>query len=193
MQRYVIDEIFRNRTIVNMVLERTYFNAGVIIMNKLGKIYRDNFTEKAFSILRSEQKFYYFDQDVLNLIFKKKVFYLPQSWNTPDSYKIFTRYYLEQAYVNQAEEGSPDIIHYTGVPKPWHGCRQRLGYTMWFDFLDRTPWQGWRPNKLWKQGFREKFTKFGFTVIHFTRCVPVLGKVIDYFLYLLMRHLRIRR
>lgn len=83
-----------------------YFNAGMLLIdierwrnaNILGRM------EEAYAS-GIMQRIYY-DQDLLNLIFKNKWYHLPWRWNLIDA--------------RPAHDGiDPAIVHYTGDTKPW--------------------------------------------------------------------------
>jgi lipopolysaccharide biosynthesis glycosyltransferase len=80
-----------------------YFNAGVIFFN-LKKIKQKNSFEMVDDIIRNEV-IQFWDQDILNLIFKNNVNYLDEKFN-----------YFETQKCNKL----PTLIHFTGSLKPWH-------------------------------------------------------------------------
>ncbi len=93
-----------NRDIFNVA--DTYFNAGIVlidlagwreadIIGKLEKAYADGVMQRI-----------YYDQDLLNLIFRGNWQRLPWRWNTIDPRPLH-------------ESLDPAILHYTGDNKPW--------------------------------------------------------------------------
>lgn len=83
-----------------------YFNAGMLLIDiaqwRDAKILRRMEEAYASGIM---QRIYY-DQDLLNLIFKNKWYQLPWRWNLIDA--------------RPAHDGiDPAIVHYTGDTKPW--------------------------------------------------------------------------
>lgn len=114
-----------------------YFQAGVMILN-IRKI-RDSFTTQQLLDLAGRRKWKYWDQDVLNYVFRRNVKYLPQRWNVlmnwenaSDS-RIRTlklapaRYYREYCEARKA----PYIIHYAGYQKPWKDLECDMAEFFW--------------------------------------------------------------
>lgn len=102
-----------------------YFQAGVLILN-LKEIRKMTTSEKMINLAMSNE-FRCHDQDVLNIVCKNKVFYLPQEWNTlmcwteeertrMDIIKMAPRD-LYQEYMTARKK--PKIVHFAGYQKPW--------------------------------------------------------------------------
>lgn len=95
-----------------------YFNAGVLLINC--KRFRENKMLARFGELleiydcRVTQ-----DEDYLNLMFKDRVLFLPQCWNS----EVFGE-------IEYSEEESK-IIHYIMVSKPWHYADCRYSRSFW--------------------------------------------------------------
>ncbi|MGO2290660.1 MAG: glycosyltransferase, partial [Lactococcus cremoris] len=64
---------------LNLKSFEDYFQAGVLVLNL--QAIRKDFTTEKFINLVQKRNWIYMDQDILNLCFKNKVFYLPESWN----------------------------------------------------------------------------------------------------------------
>ena len=104
-----------------------YFNAGVLVMN-LKKIREDGLEERFVSLLANNYTFV--DQDILNMVCKGKVRYLPARFNIVAN-SIHNRYYAYHVCSDprDREDLLADrsvISHYAGVVKPWQ--------------LQETPW-----------------------------------------------------
>lgn len=84
-----------------------YFNAGIMLLD-LQKWQDMNITENAMKMLDDDPEKYVHaqDQDVLNVLFANKVYWLPVKYNTRN---------------NPADTYPADtaLIHYSGSPKPW--------------------------------------------------------------------------
>jgi len=100
------------------------FNAGILVIDTL-KFREKKIKEKCIKWLeedskKSERKYTYMDQDVLNLALKDDVCFLKSAWNFQWQYlwRLDTIYpeYVEQ-YVLDSQ--SAKIIHYAGDKKPW--------------------------------------------------------------------------
>ena len=95
-----------------------FFNAGVLLINC--KRFRENKMLKCFGELleiydcRVTQ-----DEDYLNIMFKDRVLFLPQYWNS----EVF-------GDIEYSEEESR-IIHYIMVSKPWRYRDARYGESFW--------------------------------------------------------------
>ena len=96
-----------------------YFNSGVMYAN-LKKWKENDCIHSAINILMDEKQDLLFpDQDVLNILFFKKVIFLPRIYNA--IYGI--KQELKRTSVSQYKEYITDetiLIHYVGVTKPWN-------------------------------------------------------------------------
>lgn len=102
-----------------------YFQAGVLVID-LDKL-RETTSSKEMIRLAVSQKFRCHDQDVLNIVCKNKVKYIPQAWNTLMDWKEVGRSRMDilkmaprklyEEYLEARKE--PYIIHYAGYQKPW--------------------------------------------------------------------------
>ena len=128
--RYGTDGFFaRHRASIGFSNEEItgYFNAGVLVMN-LKKIREDGLEERFVSLLANNYTFV--DQDILNMVCKGKVRYLPARFNIVAN-SIHNRYYAYHVCSDprDREDLLADrsvISHYAGVVKPWQ--------------LQETPW-----------------------------------------------------
>ena len=102
------------------------FNSGILLINS-GMFEREKVREKCIELLekdvkRSEPRFTYLDQDVLNIVCKEKVYFLDERWNFQTKY-LFAgeEVHLNIEYNNKYVEASanPAIIHFAGRNKPW--------------------------------------------------------------------------
>ena len=104
-----------------------YFQAGVILFNIL-EIKNKISSEKLFYIAQ-ERKWDWMDQDVLNFVFKGKIYYLNQKWNCimnwvgliKNKTRIDILKLAPKQLFNEYLEArkNPLIIHYAGKQKPW--------------------------------------------------------------------------
>ena len=102
-----------------------YFQAGVLILDLDGL--RKTASSEEMIKLALSQSFRCHDQDVLNIICKNKVTYIPQQWNTLMDWqepgrsrmqilKMAPRQLFEE-YATARK--APYLIHYAGYQKPW--------------------------------------------------------------------------
>lgn len=98
----------------NLALSDGYFNSGVLLIDL--ELWRQEQVWTQFSqIVQSGQlQNMYFDQDVLNLIFKRRWASLEWRWNVLDPSE-------------QLAPTNPYILHYTGYKKPWL-LRSNVGF-----------------------------------------------------------------
>lgn len=83
-----------------------YFNAGMVLIDVARWREADIIGRMEEAYASGVMQRIYYDQDLLNLIFKGKWLKLPWRWNTVDA--------------RHAHEGlDPAILHYTGENKPW--------------------------------------------------------------------------
>jgi lipopolysaccharide biosynthesis glycosyltransferase len=84
-----------------------YFNSGMLLIDVPKYRAIDVGARLEAAITDGVMARIYYDQDLLNLIFKNNWLVLPPRWNTIDAH-----------YSHEA--GDPAILHYTGPFKPWH-------------------------------------------------------------------------
>jgi lipopolysaccharide biosynthesis glycosyltransferase len=83
-----------------------YFNAGMLVIDVAEWRSADIVGRMEEALATGVMQRIYYDQDLLNLIFKHKWYKLDWRWNTIDA--------------RHAHEGlDPAILHYTGDTKPW--------------------------------------------------------------------------
>ena len=102
-----------------------YFQAGVLILDLDG--FRKMTSSQKMIQLALSHSFRCHDQDVLNIVCKNKVTYIPQQWNTlmdwqePEAsrmqiLKMAPRKLFEEYSIARKK---PYLIHYAGYQKPW--------------------------------------------------------------------------
>ena len=102
-----------------------YFQAGVLILD-LDALRKTASSEEMIELALSN-KWRCHDQDVLNMICKNKVFYIPQQWNVLMSWEEPGRSRMQimkmaprdlyGEYMEARKE--PYMIHFAGYQKPW--------------------------------------------------------------------------
>ncbi|MCP8883171.1 glycosyltransferase family 8 protein [Devosia sp. XJ19-1] len=124
-----------------------YFNAGMVLIDVASWREADIIGRMEAAYASGVMQRIYYDQDLLNLIFKDKWLKLPWRWNTIDA--------------RHAHEGlDPAILHYTGENKPWgvlSGMLQSVAYArlyrhvmtndLFYRFA-RHRWKRWWKKKL---------------------------------------------
>ncbi len=110
----------------------------------------ESIEQRLLACLRENRKFVWcWDQYALNVVFAGQWGQLPLRWNQgAHAFEFPTHEHspLDEVQFRQMRE-NPAIIHFTTEWKPWqyrpyHPLRQAF-----FDYLDNTAWNGWRPAK----------------------------------------------
>lgn len=119
-----------------------YINSGVLLMN-IGYLRKINFVNLALNYVRkNKDNIVYHDQDVVNALLYKKIFYLSYKWDMMDCYlykePICDKRYVEDVSVYQK---NPGIIHFAGYIKPWHKECINPYKDYYLKALEGTPWQ----------------------------------------------------
>lgn len=102
-----------------------YFQAGALILDLDGL--RKTASPEEMIRLAAEHSFRCHDQDVLNIICRNKVTYIPQQWNTLMDWQEVGRSRMQilkaaprELYEEYTEARKcPYLIHYAGYQKPW--------------------------------------------------------------------------
>ena len=102
-----------------------YFQAGVLILD-LDQL-RKTATSEELIALASSRSWRCHDQDVLNIVCKGRVYYIPQKWNTLMDWQEPGRSRMQilkmaprglyEEYATARKE--PYMIHFAGYQKPW--------------------------------------------------------------------------
>lgn len=136
---------------LNLNLDRTYFNAGVMVMN-LKKL-RENgkFLKTIEYCLKPDRELQLNEQDALNIMFENDYMINDLTWN-------YTHGNSEE---NTYEESEIGIVHFTGDMKPWD-CRSYSPYKhLYWRYLNETPWKGFEEeNKTLKNILKRELVKF---------------------------------
>ncbi len=126
-----------------------YFNSGVMVLN-IARWREEQIGQQLLSCLRENEKFVWcWDQYALNVVFAGHWEELPLRWN--QGAHVFEYPNMEHSPLAQDEfhemRENPAIIHFTTEWKPWHYRPFHPLRHMFFDYLDKTAWAGWRPEK----------------------------------------------
>jgi lipopolysaccharide biosynthesis glycosyltransferase len=126
-----------------------YFNAGVLVMN-LRRWREDDITGRALAYLRDyRQLVLWWDQDALNATLAGGWGELDLRWNQTSHLHDYPSWdaspFEEERYRRALAE--PWVVHFAAPWKPWHfGCPHPCR-DLFFHYLDRTAWRGWRPGR----------------------------------------------
>ena len=140
-----------------------YFNSGVLVMN-LDKWRTDRISEQVIKFIQTNREsIRWVDQDGLNAMLAGKWGELDPRWNQTLMIHQYSSWqespFSEEVYNNVLND--PWIVHFSSHIKPWHF---KVTYKcpnedLFFEYLDRTAWAGWRPkeslkvklNRYWKK------------------------------------------
>lgn len=116
--------LIKDKESLNIKKTTPYFNSGVILFNTKEWIKNDILTK--FINLINKRKYYYPDQDVLNIILEDKVQFLTKQFNCFCQENIPI---LKDAI----------FVHYAGYPKPWSMMHHNnIDY---LNYLLSSPWK----------------------------------------------------
>ena len=125
------------------------FNSGVLLIN-LDKWRAEFVKQRALVYLEKAADWLrWHDQEALNVVFAGDWLRLDVRWN------LTMRHLMKSVPVTYKP---PCIIHYHSAEKPWHAGYPFALADVFFDYLDRTAWSGWRPEHLPLTGIR-RFAK----------------------------------
>lgn len=116
-----------------------YINAGVTLLN-LAEVRRRGLAARWHAL--TGERFYYQDQDILNITCKGTITYLPPKYNRLAYLEEsdFGQFVAEGIYTREEQREalqSPAIIHYAG-DKPWKRYDTNLG-SLWWDYVNTQP------------------------------------------------------
>jgi lipopolysaccharide biosynthesis glycosyltransferase len=149
-----------------------YFNSGVLLAD-LARLRADESAKKLMSFLEHFQEIVALpDMDALNVVLRDKISELDPSWNTIlKGGRIRLKYIFAQHGVGLHPIIGAKIYHYTEV-KPWeYGCLN-VYRSIFFQYLDKTAWAGWRPEK-WKDRLEQ--ARFGTKKIRMALRARLIG------------------
>lgn len=125
-----------------------YFNSGVLLMD-LSLWREQGLGDQVLGYLGNPaNEFAYPDQDALNAVFAGIWHELHPRWNVMLHPEITSLADLSPEERPRHAEAitRTGILHFAGAPKPWQRrCGHRRLFLFYF-YLDRTKWAGWRPD-----------------------------------------------
>ena len=127
-----------------------YFNAGVMLIN-LEYWRSNNVSEKAVEYInRNTNKIQLWDQDILNFILQSQWIVINSTWNATwivFMSPVWANYNFTKLKCQELKDISldPSIIHFTGSEKPWHSYYKHPYKDEYYNYLNKTPWQKFRP------------------------------------------------
>ncbi|MGX9739265.1 glycosyltransferase family 8 protein [Pseudocitrobacter corydidari] len=141
MQKKVVDRLR------DPDLQGNYFNSGVVYAN-LQEWVKNDLTHRILAMLTHENHdnivYKYPDQDVLNILLKGKIKFLPRKFNTIYTIKSELKDRTHQKYKDTIFDETV-LIHYTGVTKPWHKWAVYPSVRYYLQALAVSPWKDQPP------------------------------------------------
>lgn len=139
--------------------ENGYFNAGVLLIN-LDYWRKNRVTERLFNYIRDHyDRIRAHDQDTLNAVLYKETKALDCKWN-------YLPIFLNPvnctfpSKVDCSKKVDPVIVHFVNRPKPWEYYSDHPYTFEYYDNLDLTPFNGWRPKWSWEAFEKYKLRPF---------------------------------
>ena len=126
-----------------------YYNVGVLVAD-LERWRRDDVAGQVLAHLhRHRNAVYYWDQEGLNVVLANKWGELDRRWNHLVTYRdrAAGRRESDAAGSGPAAARGAWILHFAGNHKPWIYLTSDQLSALYFEYLDRTPWSGWRPSR----------------------------------------------
>ena len=128
---------FRNKNL-NLDNKHMYFNSGMLVID-IKKWNEFDFLDKATKLLMDKsKKFLLPDQDVLNILFTKKVKYLSIIFNCFVDYRNC---------IDKVKNEDIILLHYSALPKPWNiawsisKVANDFNRNLYAYYESKTPWR----------------------------------------------------
>lgn len=131
--------IDRRKHLFDMERSERYFNSGVMLLN-LEKIRSDKVFERILEVAnRYSESIEFYDQDILNVLFKNRVKFIDPSWNVisvvylEKGVWIQHRFYAKDHYDQCCR--NPKIIHYTDRSTLWFAGSSDYFHKFWYEYF----------------------------------------------------------
>ena len=102
-----------------------YINSGMLVIN-CKRFKEQHIKDKIFEEIKLHDILTYPDQDLINLVCKKSIYYLPLNWNYLWHLERLNRSFVEELKLDKKDleefnsvSQNIKILHYTGDKKPW--------------------------------------------------------------------------
>ncbi|MBD3882070.1 glycosyltransferase family 8 protein [Phormidium tenue FACHB-886] len=131
---------------LNLSDDRKYFNSGVLVFD-LERWRSENLRQKIFQyIAQNKRSIQLHDQDAMNAVLAWDWQELDPRWNqTPHIFKPLSWQespFNEAVYKQILQD--PYIIHFASAAKPWNSREIYPATDLFFQYVDKTAWAGWR-------------------------------------------------
>jgi lipopolysaccharide biosynthesis glycosyltransferase len=132
-----------------------YFNSAVMVIN-VNWWRQHDLTGKVLAYLKNHNRsVFLWDQDGLNAVLVGQWGELDPRWNQIASIcgrSFFKAEHLSRETYQQLIK-DPWIVHYAGNFKPWSYENKNPTRALYFGYVDKTVWAGWRPAQTIKRRF----------------------------------------
>jgi lipopolysaccharide biosynthesis glycosyltransferase len=135
-------------SVVGVPPETPYFNSGVLVVD-MRPWRSQRISEHALGLL-AQHRFLYGDQCALNTVLLGRWAPIGPQWNIQAGHLAGDG---SLAWVTESRDSlaaaidDPAIIHFnkSALRRPWDSQCTHPYRDLWLEYLDRTPWKGWRP------------------------------------------------
>ena len=170
--------------------DQRYFNSGVLLinLNRWRELDVGKTLAQRFGPFRPHYKLLH-DQNELNILLQNDVLPLPPSWNFQDDIWRYTNwpYELYEGLGSPKDYFNPYIRHFTGKEKADGRWRRASLKTVYYTYLDRTPWMGYRSD-VDRSRFHRLLSQF--LDLHFLVCRGLIQNSLDSYLPEMARLIR---
>lgn len=153
MRRFDVKPEARRWVEMGVARSTPYFNAGVMLVDP-AECRRLGVMSDALAYCRKyREEIENPDEEAVNVILKGDWLHLEPEWNILTmvvgtiavAARLGLKYTLPERYAIAVRE--PKVVHFSSADKPWHvdGRRGPLS-DLFYEYLDRTAWAGWRPS-----------------------------------------------
>jgi lipopolysaccharide biosynthesis glycosyltransferase len=137
-----------------------YLNGGMLVAN-IATWRREQFPERMLAMLRDHREhILWWDQYALNIVLAGRWRAVDHRWNQGAHLFVYPDWRhspLDRQAFRQLRR-DPWIVHFCSPSKPWQYFCHHPYSREFFYYLDRTNWQGWRPER--PEGFLKKWWEF---------------------------------
>lgn len=130
------EETVRNQCERLHLRDKRYFNSGVLYINIEKWIANDITSATMRTILESDRKFMFPDQDALNIVLDGRAKFIDAKWNFQYNLDNF----LKSGDFSMDHPDDITFIHFTGRVKPWHDWSLHEAKTLFLEYQSLSPW-----------------------------------------------------
>ena len=127
--------------------EQPYFNSGVLLIDLVEWRNQDLGRKFLHCLATNADSIWCWDQYALNVVLSGRWKVLPLRWNCGGHLYEYLSTDATPLSASESREAydEPAIVHFTTKDKPWHAGHQHPHGDAFFEYLDQTAWEGWRP------------------------------------------------